>query len=196
MTKKIMHYLPHSYAPFFRALHIAIALLIAGQIINSNFIEAEALNSAGLPALVTWLHAISGLLLLVLGAILLTWMLTQRGIKWYYPWIFFRFDQIERDIHQIVRLRLPAASNGGLAATVQGLGVIALLLVASSGGVWLAAERYFPAYYSDAELILHWNKLLTTFVEIYLYSHGCMGLIHIFLHYKSSSADFYHSGKR
>lgn len=189
MLKTLLSYLPHDYAPFFRGLHISIALLISLQIINSNFIDADALSESGGTALMTWLHVISGSLLLVSGLILLAWMISQRGIRWYYTWAFLDFKQIKADILQLLQLSLPPSSKGSIAATIQGLGVASLLLVAASGSAWFAAEILFPSLSAYSELFLHWHKFLTTFIEIYFYAHGFMGVTHIFLRNKKHTAD-------
>lgn len=189
MLKTFLRYIPHDYAPFFRGLHVSIALLIAFQIINSNFIDEDVLGETGLTALVTWLHVISGSLTLILGFILLAWMVSQRGVRWYYSWAFLNFRQIKDDIRQLMKLSLPESSRGSIAATIQGLGVASLLLVAASGGAWFAAEIVFPALSSYSDRFLHWHKFLTTFIEIYFYAHGLMGVAHIFLRNKKQTAD-------
>lgn len=189
MPKTLLSFLPHDYAPFFRGIHISIALLVALQIINSNFIDADALSEAGFSALVTWLHVISGALLLCLGLILLAWMISQRGIRWYYTWAFFDFKQIKADTLLLLRLSLPPSSEGSIAATIQGLGVASLLLVAASGSAWFTAEILFPSLCAYSGLFLHWHKFLTTFIEIYFYAHGFMGVAHIFLRNKKNASD-------
>lgn len=186
MLKTLLRSLPHDYAPFFRGLHISIALLVALQIISSNFIDADALSESGWPALMTWWHALSGALLLLLGLILLSWMITQRGVRWYFSWAFFDFKQIKADLRQLMQLSLPESSRGSIAATVQGLGVAALLLVAASGSAWFAAERLLPSLALYSGLFLHWHKFLTTFIETYFYAHGLMGVAHMFLRTKKT----------
>ncbi|WP_288474179.1 cytochrome b/b6 domain-containing protein [uncultured Pantoea sp.] len=189
MLKTLLRSLPHDYAPFFRGLHISIALLIALQIINSDFIDADALSESGWPALMTWWHALSGGLLLILGLILLAWMIGQRGIRWYFSWAFVDFRQINADIRQLMQFTLPESSRGSIAATVQGLGVAALLLVAASGSAWFAAERLLPSLALYSGLFLHWHKFLTTFIETYFYAHGLMGVAHMFLRNKKQTAE-------
>ena len=189
MLKNLFRSLPHDYAPFFRGLHICIALLVALQIINSNFIDAEALSDAGGTALVTWMHVISGSLLLVLGVILLAWMVSQRGVRWYFSWAFFDFRQIKADIRQLMRFSLPESSAGSIAASVQGVGVASLLLVALSGSAWFTAERLLPSLSAYSGFFLHWHRFLTTFIEIYFYAHGAMGIAHLFLRNRKQAAD-------
>lgn len=195
MEKTLLSYLPHNYAPFFRGLHIAIALLIAGQIVNSNFIDASGLDEQDLTNIITWLHVVSGSLLLLLGTVLLGWMLTQRGVRWYYAWIFFDFSQIHKDTRQLRHFSLPDAERGGIAATIQGLGVLSLLLVAASGMLWFMAARFLSVSPSQTYAFLHWHKFLTTFIEIYFYGHGFMGLLHIFMTSRKKSSDQFRSAR-
>lgn len=181
MKNKILALLPHDYAPFFRVLHITVGLIVLSQIINSNFTEREALNEYNIVSLVTWFHIISGFMLIFLGLTLLVWMLTQRGFRWYFAWMALDFRGIKDDLLQIVRLKLPKAAKGGIAATIQGLGVVFLLLVSVSGGMWFMANSLLGLPAETTRYYLHWHKFLTTFIEIYFYAHGIMGLLHILL---------------
>ncbi|WP_318153232.1 cytochrome b/b6 domain-containing protein [Erwinia aphidicola] len=181
MNKAIRISLPHADAPFFRGLHILVALMILAQIINSNFTEREALDEQGLTSIITWMHVISGFSLIMLGALMLGWMLAQRGARYYFSWLHFDFSDIAQDIATLKRLRLPEAHSGGIAATIQGLGVLSLLGVALSGGIWFLLNA---AQNPLAHSVIHWHKNLTTFVEIYFFAHGAMGLLHIFLNSK------------
>ncbi|MGX9275684.1 cytochrome b/b6 domain-containing protein [Pantoea ananatis] len=174
-------WLPHHDAPFFRRLHILVAVLILSQIINSNFTAREALGEHSLETLITWLHILSGLLLIAAGVIMLIWMLVQRGFRWYFAWLTLDFRGIRNDVVQLTGLKLPQAQGGGIAATVQGLGVIALIAVACSGGLWFLFNSTSLATPDLTRRVLHWHKFLTTFVEIYFYSHGSMGVLHILL---------------
>ncbi len=181
MKKAIGISLPHADAPFFRGLHILVALMILAQIINSNFTEREALDEQGLTTIITWLHVISGFSLIILGVIMLGWMFKQRGAKFYFSWLHFDFSGIAQDIGTLRRLRLPEAHSGGIAATIQGLGVLSLLAVALSGGIWFLLNA---AQNPLAHSVMHWHKTLTTFIEIYFFAHGAMGLLHILLNNK------------
>ncbi|MCR9001278.1 cytochrome b/b6 domain-containing protein [Rahnella perminowiae] len=185
MKSRIWNRLPHEYAPFFRALHIVVALLIFSQIINSNFTETEALTEHGLDAVITWVHVISGFGLIICGFMLLGWMMTRRGFTYYFAWAKLDFSGIKQDINTLMKYRLPESHSGGIASTVQGLGVLALLCVAMSGGLWFLLN----AVKSDlADTIIGWHKFLTTFIEVYFYAHGAMGVLHLLIErYKNHS---------
>ncbi len=178
MKSRLWNLLPHEYAPFFRILHIIVAFLILSQIINSNFTETEALTESGLKGIITWLHIISGFGLIACGFIMLGWMLSQRGFTYYYAWLTLDFEGIKQDIKMLMKFRLPDAHIGGIASTIQGLGVLALLGVALSGGLWF----WLNTIQSDlADTVIHWHKFLTTFIEIYFYAHGAMGILHLLI---------------
>ncbi|ADU71703.1 cytochrome b/b6 domain-containing protein [Pantoea sp. At-9b] len=181
MKVNLWRSLPHEDAPFFRLLHIIVAVLILAQIINSNFTEREALDEHSLVTVITWLHIVSGLGLIVLGVVMLAWMFSQRGFRWYFAWLRADFRAIRQDLLTLVKGRLPEAQSGGIAATIQGLGVVSLLAVAITGGLWFAVYNSQGASSTLAHSLLHWHKFLTTFIEIYFYAHGAMGISHILL---------------
>ena len=181
MKSRFWNLLPHEFAPFFRILHIVVALLILSQIINSNFTESEALSERSLVGVITWIHIISGFGLIICGFLMLGWMLTQRGFTYYFAWLKIDFTGINQDFKTLMKFRLPDAHSGGIASTVQGLGVMALLIVALSGGLWFLLNTTQSQQPSLANTVLHWHKFLTTFIELYFYAHGAMGVLHILI---------------
>ena len=181
MNVSYRHWLPHHDAPFFRWLHLLVAVLILSQIINSSFIESEALGGHSLETVITWFHILSGLLLIVAGFAMLFWMKVQRGLHWYFSWLTLDFRGIRDDLACLARMKLPDAHSGGIAATIQGLGVISLLLVACSGALWFLLNSTSFASPDLTDTVLSWHTFLTTFVEVYFYFHGAMGVLHILL---------------
>ena len=91
MNENLRNALPHKNTPFLRVLHIIVAVLILLQIINSNLTESDALSDYTLTGFVTWFHVITGLSLIVLGFVMLAWMLTQRGFRYYFAWVVLDF---------------------------------------------------------------------------------------------------------
>lgn len=181
MNEPLRNALPHKDTPFFRILHIIVAVLVLLQIINSNLTESEALSDHTLTGIVTWFHVISGFALIVLGGIMLVWMLKQRGFRYYFAWLTLDFRGIVEDIKMLMSFRLPEAHAGGIAALIQGLGVLALLGVALCGGFWFALNITPGVSSVLTESVLHIHKFLTVFIETYFWAHGAMGLFHIFL---------------
>lgn len=187
MKLQLWNLLPHDYAPFFRILHIIVAFLILSQIINSNLTETEAIGEHSLEGVITWMHIISGLGLIICGFIMLSWMLTQRGFTYYFSWVGLDFSGIKQDIKTLTSFPLPDAHSGGIASTIQGFGVLALLIVALSGGLWFLLNTMQS---NLAETVIHWHKFFTTFIEVYFYAHGAMGVLHILIEkYKSRSVN-------
>ncbi|EBW2650687.1 cytochrome b/b6 domain-containing protein [Salmonella enterica subsp. enterica serovar Newport] len=184
MLKKIWEQLPHPEFPGFRILHILIAGLILSQIINSGFTSTEALKQSGTSNTVIWIHIISGMGLLILGSIMLFWMLTRRGIRYYFAWLFWDFRGIKDDLLVLKGYRLPGAHEGGIASTVQGLGGLSLLAVALSGATWFALDYLALVPTINTERVISLHKFLTTFIEIYFFAHGAMGILHRVLNYR------------
>lgn len=185
MNEQLRNALPHRDTPFLRVLHIIVAVLVLLQIINSNLTESEALNDFTLTGIVTWFHVISGFTLIFLGIIMLVWMLKQRGFRYYFSWLTLDFRGIVEDIKMLMSFRLPEAHSGGIAALIQGLGVLALLGVALCGGLWFALNTILGPSSALAETVLHVHKFLTVFIETYFWAHGVMGALHIFLTVRS-----------
>ncbi|MGR0243197.1 hypothetical protein ACUWC2_27055, partial [Klebsiella pneumoniae] len=64
---------------------------------------------------------------------------------------------------------------------------LALLIVALSGGLWFLLNTMQS---NLAETVIHWHKFFTTFIEVYFYAHGAMGVLHILIEkYKSRSVN-------
>ena len=181
MSTHFRNALPHQDNPFFRALHIVVAVLILAQIINSNLTEREALGQLSVTGIMTWLHIITGFGLLLCGIVMLFWMLTQRGFRYYFPWIFLDFRGIADDFKTLRQFKLPEAHAGGVATVVQGLGVTSLLGVAACGGLWFVLNAFIGPDATLTHQILHLHKFLTVFIETYFWAHGAMGILHILI---------------
>nr|WP_242452234.1 cytochrome b/b6 domain-containing protein [Morganella morganii] len=126
----------------------------------------------------TWLHIITGLSFWISGTLLIVFCFRQRGIKHYYPWAFGYFSQITTDCRALLRGKLPESSSGGLATTVQGLGLGALALVVLSGTAWFILWAAGSVYAGE---IRNLHKTLTGLIETYIIGHGAMGLLHFIL---------------
>lgn len=181
MAVNLRNVLPHQQSPFFRKLHIIVAVLILAQIINSDLTEREALGQFTLTGVVTWLHIISGFGLLICGFLMLAWMLSKRGFRYYFSWVLMDFRGIADDFRSLRQISLPKAHSGGMAATVQGLGVVSLLGVAACGGLWFILNTIYGAEASLTHQVLHLHKFLTVFIESYFWAHGAMGILHILI---------------
>ncbi|NDO83921.1 hypothetical protein CJP72_25255 [Citrobacter sp. NCU1] len=181
MTTHLRNVLPHQDSPFFRVLHIVVAVLVMVQIINSNLTEREAMGQLTPTGIVTWLHIISGFGLLLCSFLMLAWMMTRRSFRYYFSWMFMDFRGIVDDVRTLQKFRLPEAHSGGMAAIVQGLGVVSLLGTAACGGLWFILNTMYGPDASLTRLVLHLHKFLTVFIETYFWAHGAMGILHILM---------------
>lgn len=125
--------------PTIRIVHLSVFLLVIAQIVISIFMQVPAQATTpmhGADWLFSWMHMAFGWLLLFLTLALTVICLRTRGAKFYYPYLWGDFSQLRRDFGLLWNRRLPGAEAGGLAATVQGLGLGAMLVVVASGAFW------------------------------------------------------------
>jgi cytochrome b561 len=184
LVRTFMQYLRERQPPLIRHLHLTILVLVISQIIVSNFMgftDSGAISKHAVEFYGTWLHLSTGLFIIPVALGFLTVALRQRGFKYYFPYLTGEFSQLTADIRQLMKLELPEASAYGLAATVQGLGFGALLLVLISGLTWFLAWNYDLAWSDDAKEA---HEFLTGVIQAYLIGHGGMGLFHIYLYPK------------
>lgn len=166
---------------FLRCLHIAIAILVIIQIINSNgmgFTPTQQVRAALLTEFFTWMHIAIGITLLCLCVALVVYCLATRGFRYFYPYLWGDFIQIRRDLKTITRFKLPESEPRGLATCVQGLGLGALSLVVISGFAWFVLWRLNSAWAVDMK---HIHKSLTGLIEFYIVAHGSMGILHFIM---------------
>lgn len=108
----------------------------------------------------------------------------QRGFRYFYPYLWGDFKQIKEDINSLLAKKLPDSSPKGLAATVQGLGLGALSIVILSGIAWFILWLQQSPLALEARSI---HKSLTILIEIYIYGHGGLGIIHFIIWKKSKN---------
>ena len=157
-------------------LHAIVMSVVLLQIFSSFFMHVH--GDTGLAALtaVDWYHITAGLGLVLLTPVFMALLLKRRHWQDLYPWMRGDFTQIKMDISTLVSKHLPDAKPAGLAATVEGLGLLALLLALISGASWLAG-LYSGWSFTPALLELH--KTLVGLIEAYVYGHGGFALLHL-----------------
>jgi len=141
-VRTFVQYLRERQPPLIRYLHLAILVLVISQIIVGNFMgftDTGAISEHPVEFHGTRLHISTGLFIIPIALGFLTAALQQHGFKYYFPYLIGEFSQLTADIRQLMKLKLTEARAYGLAATVQGLGFGALLLVLISGLTWFLA---------------------------------------------------------
>lgn len=120
-------------------LHVAVALACAWLVLTSPWVSLlrRMPRDAGF---FDYAHLGVGLVGLLLA--LAYALACVRGGRWrtYFPWAAGDFAPLGRDLAGLLRGRLPSAEGGGLYAVVEGLLLLALLLVAVTGAGWWLAQ--------------------------------------------------------
>lgn len=158
--------------------HWLLALLVISQIINSNFIHMThtgVLRGGLWSGVFLGLHIALGLIAALVFIIMLQQMLSQQGLRVFFPYLYGDMQALQRNWQQIRNKQLPEMLPGGIANIVQGLGMGAMLLVLTSGLLWLVCWQWAP---DVANELRHLHKSLTGLVELYLYGHGGMAILH------------------
>lgn len=183
--KTTMQFLKERQTQSVRILHIAIIVLIASQLIVSNFMafsDTGDISSNTIEFYGTWLHIITGLFLIPVAIAFLIVELRRHSLKYFFPYLYGEFTQLDIDIKYLLKLKLPEASDYGIAGSIQGLGLGALFLVLFTGLLWFITWNANLSWSDDIEDL---HKLLTGLVQAYMIGHGVMGVLHIFVYSKS-----------
>lgn len=185
VLKKIWIFLGVWQTPWVRILHLLILFLVLTQITISNWMKGtqSTVVPFDLTYFFTWLHIFCGFILLALTLLLLASCFRLRGIRHFYPYLWGDVEQIKDDLNVLYRLRLPDSSPKGLAAMVQGLGLAGLSVVILSGIVWFFLWIMQSPLDSEARAI---HKSLTILIEVYIFGHGGVGILHFIIWYRKS----------
>lgn len=120
-------------------LHVAVALACAWLVLTSPWVSLlrRMPRDAGF---LEYAHVVVGLVGLVLA--LAYTFACVRGGRWRtcFPWAAGDVAPLGRDLAGLLRGRLPSAEGGGLYAVIEGLLLVALLLVAITGAGWWLAQ--------------------------------------------------------
>ena len=183
--KTTMQFLKERQTQSVRILHIAIIVLIASQLIVSNFMafsDTGDISSNTIEFYGTSLHIIIGLFHIPVAIAFLIVELRRHSLKYFFPYLYGEFTQLDIDIKYLLKLKLPEASDYGIAGSIQGLGLGALFLVLFTGLLWFITWNANLSWSDDIEDL---HKLLTGLVQAYMIGHGVMGVLHIFVYSKS-----------
>ncbi|WP_325894384.1 hypothetical protein [Grimontia sp. NTOU-MAR1] len=128
--------------------------------------------------LIDHVHMYGGVGLLLFSMVFFVTVINRRPITDLYPWLFGNIKRIKADIRIMKSGRLPSPKPGGLAAAVEGLGLLALILAAVTGAIWAIAMLNENPLSPDF-LAIH--KISVTAIEAYVWGHGLFALFHLIL---------------
>lgn len=156
-------------------LHAIVLLGVVWQLLSSAFMHVHGDTLQQNISAMSFLHIYGGLILLPWALVFVLKVLIRRQLADLYPWLSGRFDVIKQDVESIINLDMPETRPAGLAACIEGLGLLALLLALATGGGWY----WFLNMYGPNELLLSIHKLSVTFIQIYFFGHGAAAVLHL-----------------
>jgi len=181
----IRQYFTERFSPLIRVTHYAVMLLVLIQIVVSNFMDVSddgKISNHFFAYYGTWVHIITGLLLVLIATVFIIAELKKRGLIYFYPYLYGDLSRLKLDLQQLKSLELPAVSAKGLVAIVQGLGLGSLFMVVFSGLSWFILWSYHSPL---ADYVKEIHESLTGLIEAYVIGHGGMGFIHMFIAFKN-----------
>ncbi|MDD1779899.1 cytochrome b/b6 domain-containing protein [Enterovibrio sp. ZSDZ35] len=155
--------------------HFVVVAWVIAQLLSSFGMHVHGDTPASALTLVDKFHMYSGIALAPISLIFFTLILKRRTIATMYPWLFMDFAVIKQDIQSLFKLQLPDARPKGLAATVEGLGLLALLLAIATGLLWYV----FFTRDGSAPFLLSIHKTAVGAIEAYFYGHAIFALLHL-----------------
>ncbi len=122
-----------------------------------------------------WTHTILGFCIGISGVLLIITSIYHKGLKHFFPYLWGEYTQLIEDIKASLKFKLIPPKSGGLAATVQGLGLGALFLTISTGILFFICwkEDYMAMYFFKE---LHGTCAIL--LAFYLLGHGGMAILH------------------
>lgn len=175
--------------PYLRVLHAIIAVLVILQILSSfamHMLPSGQINPAISSWLATWYHILAGLATVIAGLLLTAYSLTKRGLRYFFPYLWGDTEQLGKDIRASLHFKMVPPRPKGLATAVQGLGIGALLLAVLSGLLWYLLWINGSPFAEPARKA---HENLTLLIELYLFGHGGMALLHFFAWQRKSGGD-------
>lgn len=161
--------------PFTRTLHAAIVVLVAMQLLGGLGVTTIMIDYSFIDGLPLWGHAANGTLILTLALVLTAHSFYRRGLAHFFPYLFGNMTQLRSDVVDSLHFKIIGPRPGGLASSVQGLGLGALLFTALSGAAWLLLACTDSPL---AGISIDFHPVAATLLTIYLAVHGAMALLH------------------
>ncbi len=164
-------------------LHFSVLFWVLLQLLSSGLMHVHGDTPLAKISDLAFIHIYSGLALLPVSLLFAAKVIMRRQYQDLYPWLSGQYQVIKDDINSLLRLELPEAKPSGLAATVEGLGILALILAVATGSVW-----YLTVLMSGPnEWLLSIHKLSVTFIQIYFFGHALFAMLHFAYWWRQSS---------
>ena len=157
-------------------LHVLVLSWVLWQLLLSFGMHVHANTPLAAITVIDKLHIYGGLGLLVLTVIFFSIVISRRKVADLYPWLSGNLTGLKADISTLLSRKLPEAAPGGLAATIEGLGLLALLLAVFTGLLWYSAISLGLSISPD---LLAIHKTSVGAIEVYFYGHGTFAFLHL-----------------
>lgn len=184
--------------PFARILHAVLVVLVLVQIASSagmGITDASIIQTGFWIHFAVWLHIIVGIFLIPITLVQVVYSLKNKGVRHFFPYLWGDMEQIKKDIAKSLQFKIVAPRPKGLASTVQGLGLGALLLAVGSGTLWCYLWATGTSSQEAVSLALESHKVLVYLIIFYLFGHGGMALLHFVTWQKSTQRSAKNSGQ-
>ena len=119
-------------------LHLWVAVLVVWLLATSPWVSMLRRIPSS-PGLLDYAHIWLGAATLVLSLAYPIACCRNGGWRLYFPWAAGEAGAVLRDLGGLFRGRVPSAEGGGLFGAIEGLTLVALLAVGSTGAAWLWA---------------------------------------------------------
>ncbi|MBV7296432.1 hypothetical protein KU854_00840 [Enterovibrio sp. NIFS-20-8] len=157
-------------------LHFTTICWVLLQLLTSSGMHVKGDTTAAGLTWIDYTHMYGGLGLLMFATVFFVVVLSRRKVTDLYPWLSGNVGRIIEDIKVLLTFKLPEARPAGLAATIEGLGLLALLLAAVTGTLWMIS--FLSNNTSDPDfLAIH--KTAVGAIEAYVWGHGLFALFHL-----------------
>lgn len=176
--KLLWRFLGFFQRPVVRVMHAMIVVLVILQIGSSLGMDGppqHAATSGTVAYLASSWHILEGLFLVIFSCVFIWKSVSQRGLKYFFPYLWGETEQLRKDIAASLHFKMVAPRPGGLATAVQGLGIGALLLTVFAGFSWFVLWRVGSP---QASMALTLHKTAVILLVLYLIGHGGMAVLH------------------
>lgn len=155
--------------------HLLVVIWVITQVVSSATMNVHGNTPPTEFDAFDKFHIYSGMLLIPTALLFCIIIIRRRSFHDMYPWIWGDFSTIKQDIRTLSQFTLPKAHPRGLAATVEGLGLLALVLALATGSTWwllITADNTAP-------IALSIHKMAVGAIELYLYGHATFAVLHL-----------------